>query len=215
MDLRKIPIFKNLSEDEIKEIQAIATIKEKTFVKGSHIFKKGDIKEDFYYLEKGSIKVYKIDPEGKRYIIASFNKPVIFGEVYAYLKESFDFWAEADKDSTVVVISDFRNLLRRLKSRSLGLNFIDLLARKSLSLSKKNQINSQSTLDKKIAAYILENEKDGILHLNISREELADYLAVTRPSLSRSLSAMAKEGLIDIKDRQITIENIKGLKSIV
>lgn len=215
MDLRKIPIFKNLSEDEIKEIQAIATIKEKTFVKGSHIFKKGDIKEDFYYLEKGSIKVYKIDPEGKRYIIASFNKPVIFGEVYAYLKEPFDFWAEADKDSTVVVISDFRNLLRRLKSRSLGLNFIDLLARKSLSLSKKNQINSQSTLDKKIAAYILENEKDGILHLNISREELADYLAVTRPSLSRSLSAMAKEGLIDIKDRQITIENIKGIKSIV
>lgn len=215
MDLRKIPIFKNLSEDEIKEIQAIATIEEQTFVKGSHIFKKGDIKEDFYYLEKGSIKVYKIDPEGKRYIIASFNKPVIFGEVYAYLKEPFDFWAEADKDSTVVVISDFRNLLRRLKSRSLGLNFIDLLARKSLSLSKKNQINSQSTLDKKIAAYILENEKDGILHLNISREELADYLAVTRPSLSRSLSAMAKEGLIDIKDRQITIENMGGLKRIV
>lgn len=215
MDLRKIPIFKNLSEDEIKEIQDIAAIEEKTFEKGSHIFKKGDIKEDFYYLVKGSIKVYKIDPEGKRYIIASFNKPVIFGEVYAYLKEPFDFWAEADKDSTVIVISDFRNLLKRLKFRSLGLNFIDLLARKSLSLSKKNQINSQSTLEQKIAAYILENEKGGVVHLNISREELADYLAVTRPSLSRSLSAMAKEGLINIKDRQITIENMEGLKSIV
>lgn len=215
MDLRKIPIFKNLTEDEIKEIQDIATIEEKTFEKGSHIFNKGDIKEDFYYLEKGSIKVYKIDPEGKRYIIASFNKPVIFGEVYAYLKEPFDFWAEADKDSTVIIISDFRSLLKGLKSRSLGLNFIDLLARKSLSLSKKNQINSQSTLEQKIAAYILENEKDGILRLNISREELADYLAVTRPSLSRSLSAMVKEGLIAIKDRQIIIENMEGLKSIV
>lgn len=215
MDLRKIPIFKNLSEDEIKEIQDIATIEEKTFEKGSHIFKKGDIKEDFYYLEKGSIKVYKIDPEGKRYIIASFNKPVIFGEVYAYLKEPFDFWAEADKDSTVIVISNFRNLLKRLKSRSLGLNFIDLLARKSFSLSKKNQINSQSTLEQKIAAYVLENEIDGIVRLNISREELADYLAVTRPSLSRSLSTMAKEGLIAIKDKQITIENMEGLKRIV
>lgn len=215
MDLRKIPIFKNLTEDDLEEIRRLGRIEEKTFVKGSHIFKKGDIKEDFYFLVKGSIKVYKIDPEGKRYIIASFNKSVIFGEVYAYLKEPFDFWAEADEDSQVIVISNFRNLLESLESQRLKLNFIELLAKKSLKLSKKNQINSQSKLKQKIAAYLLANEKSGEVYIDISREELADYLAVSRPSLSRSLSQMAKEDLITIKDRQIKIKDIASLKNIV
>ena len=160
MDLREIPIFKNLTDEELREIELISQTYEMVYPKGSHIFKKGEVKEDFYYLKKGRVKVYKIDPEGKRYIIASFNKPAIFGEVYAYLKKPYDFWAEADKDSEIFVIKDFRKLMMRTSSKNLRLNFIDILANKSLKLSKKNQINSQANLKQKIAAFLIDNEDD-------------------------------------------------------
>lgn len=215
MNLREIPIFKNLSDEEIREIEKSTSIEEKIFPKASHIFKEGDIKDDFYYLIQGSVKVYKVDPEGKRYIIASFTKPAIFGEVYAYLKEPFDFWAEADKESKILVISDFRGLMAKIQSRTLLLNFTDLLARKSLTLSKKNQINSKTSLKQKIAAYLIENEKEGMVHLETSREEWADYLATTRPSLSRSLSEMAKDGIIKVNNKEIQIPDIETLKNLI
>lgn len=215
MDLREIPIFTNLTDEELREIELISQTYEMVYPKGSHIFNKGEVKEDFYYLKKGRVKVYKIDPEGKRYIIASFNKPAIFGEVYAYLKKPFDFWAEADKDSEIFVIKDFRKLMMRTSSKNLRLNFIDILAKKSLRLSKKNQINSQANLKQKIAAYLLDNEEDGIVRLSISREEWADYLATTRPSLSRSLSKMDKDGLIEVSDKKVIITDKKSLEALI
>lgn len=215
MDLREIPIFKNLTDEELREIELLGQTYEMVYPKGSHIFKKGEVKEDFYYLKKGSVKVYKIDPEGKRYIIASFNKPAIFGEVYAYLRKPYDFWAEADKDSEIFVIKDFRKLIMRTSSKNLRLNFIDILAKKSLKLSKKNQINSQANLKQKIAAFLLDNEDEGQVHLSISREEWADYLATTRPSLSRSLSAMDKDGLIEVNDKEVNILDRKALEAMI
>lgn len=215
MDLRKISIFKNLKNEEIEEIKKIADLNLITYPKDSHIFTKGEIKDDLYCLIAGRIKVYKIDPEGKRYIIASFDKPAIFGEVYAYLSEPFDFWAQADEDSKVLVIKDFRKLINTSESSNLRINFIEILARKSLKLSKKNQINSQANLKQKIAAFLLDNEKDDLVKLTISREEWADYLATTRPSLSRSLSEMAKEGLIRIEDKLIRIEDRKSLEAMI
>ena len=215
MDLREIPIFKNLTDEELREIELLSQTYETVYPKGSHIFKKDEVKEDFYYLKKGSVKVYKIDPEGKRYIITSFNKPAIFGEVYAYLKKPYDFWAEADKDSEIFVIKDFRKLIMTTSSKNLRLNFIDILAKKSLKLSKKNQINSQAKLKQKIAAFLLDNEDEGKVHLSISREEWADYLATTRPSLSRSLSLMDKSGLIEVSDKEINILDRKALEGLI
>ena len=118
-------------------------------------------------------------------------------------------------DSKVLVIKDFRKLINTSKSTNFRINFIEILARKSLKLSKKNQINSQANLKQKIAAFLLDNEKDDLVKLTISREEWADYLATTRPSLSRSLSEMAKEGLIRIEDKLIRIEDRKSLEAMI
>ena len=50
------------------------------------------------------------------------------------------------------------------------------------------------------------NEKKEI-KLDMTREELADYLGAARPSLSRTLTQMQDEGIISIHKRVIRIEN--------
>ena len=40
----------------------------------------------------------------------------------------------------------------------------------------------------------------------MNREELADYLAVPRPSLSRELMKMHREGYIDLKGRVLSFD---------
>lgn len=215
MNLRQIPIFKNLTEKDLKILEEHIKIEEKTYEKGSYIFNQGDIKGDLYFLIEGSILVAKFDSNGKRSIIQTFNNKGIFGEVYAYLNEPFDFSALVQKKSKILVIKEFRNLINEFMPKSFLINYIDLISKKCLVLSQKNQITNQFTLRQKIANYLLIEEKNNKVKLKQTREELADFLSTTRPSLSRELSNMAEENIIKISGKDIYIVDINLLKNLL
>lgn len=206
MNLREIDLFKNLSEEDLEKISQYISLEERTYKKGETIFNQGDISKDLFYLREGKIAIYNIDSKGKRFILESLDKPMVFGEVYVYLNLPFDFYGEAMVDSKIIIIRDFKKIIEA-SPRALLLDFIELLARKTLSLSKKNQISSSQSLRQKISKVLLENEVNNKVDLTMTREELADYLSVTRPSLSRELSNMVDSDLIEIDGRNIYIIN--------
>lgn len=205
MDIRNIPIFKKMTDEDLKKLENLLEIEEVNYKKGSYIFRQNEKAKNLYYLLKGDIIVSKIDFNGKRSIVQNFTEDVLFGEVYAYLNEAYDFSAMANEDSKVVVIKDFKKVFLCDIDKTFLLSFIDLLANKCLFLSRKNQINTQFTLRQKIANYLIYNEKDNLVNLNMTREELADFLSTTRPSLSRELSKMNDEGIIEVKRKKIKI----------
>lgn len=211
MDLREISIFKNLSDDEIKILSAKSQIVEKTYDKGQYIFSFGDESSDIYYLMEGAISVYQIDSSGKRFIFQNFTKPTLFGEVYAYLGEPFDFDCQCQEKSRVLVIKNFRKLFVPPIPENFLISYINFLSKKCLALSKKNQITSQASLRKKIGKFLLENENSNKVELSMKREDLADYLSTTRPSLSRELSKMADEGIIELGSDYIRISRKEDL----
>lgn len=215
MNLRQIPLFKNLTEKDLKILEENIKIEEKTYEKGSYIFNQGDIKGDLYFLIEGSILVAKFDSNGKRSIIQTFNNKGIFGEVYAYLNEPFDFSALVQKKSKILVIKEFRNLINEFMPKSFLINYINLISKKCLVLSQKNQITNQFTLRQKIANFLLIEEKNNKIKLKQTREELADFLSTTRPSLSRELSNMAEENIIKISGKDIYVLDINLLKNLL
>lgn len=215
MNLRQIPLFKNLTEKDLEILEENIKIEEKTYEKGSYIFNQGDIKGDLYFLIEGSILVAKFDSNGKRSIIQTFNNKGIFGEVYAYLNEPFDFSALVQKKSKILVIKEFRNLINEFMPKSFLINYIDLISKKCLILSQKNQITNQFTLRQKIANFLLIEEKNNKVKLKQTREELADFLSTTRPSLSRELSNMADENIIKISGKDIYIIDINLLRNLL
>lgn len=209
MNLKEISIFKNLSDEEIKELTSETEIIEKSYDKDAYVFRVGDRSGDLFFLREGALSVYQIDSNGKRYIFQKFDKPVLFGEVYAYLNEPFDFDAVCDKDSRILIIKDFKGLFDRSDNQKFLKSYISFLSNKCMALSKKNQITSQMSLRQKITKYFLEIEEDGKINLNMNRQALADFLTTTRPSLSRELSKMADDGLIEIKGSKIAINKEK------
>ena len=215
MNLRQIPLPKNPTEKDLKILEENIKIEEKIYEKGSYIFYQGDIKRDLYFLIEGSILVAKFDSNGKRSIIQTFNNKGIFGEVYAYLNEPFDFSALVQKKSKVLVIKEFRNLINEFMPKSFLINYIDLISKKCLILSQKNQITNQFTLRQKIANFLLIEEENKKINLKQTREELADFLSTTRPSLSRELSNMADENIIKVSGKDIYILDINLLKNLL
>ena len=214
MDLRQISLFKTLSDRDIKLIEEKKIVEEKIYQKEETIFRVGDIRRDTYYLIEGSVLVYKIDSNGKRFIIKKIKKPDVFGEVYSYLKEPFDFSAQAEITSKILVIHDFESIFT-FGSKEFLKSYIDILSRKCLELSRTNQVTSQASLRQKIAKYLVLREENGFYQSDLSREEWADILSTTRPSLSRELSNMVDDGLIEIKDKKIRIINLSQMADII
>lgn len=212
MDIRNIKIFKNLSDEDLNLIRSKTEFVEKAYSKGEYVFRTGDKSGDLYYLIEGSLNVYQIDSKGKRFIFQNFNKPTLFGEVYSYLEEPFDFDSECATDCKILIIKDFRKIFEPPCPESFLRFYINFLSKKCLALSKKNQITSQASLRQKIGKYLLENEKDGKVSLSMKREDLADYLSTTRPSLSRELSKMADDELIKVSGDLIEILDKDGIE---
>ena len=66
-------------------------------------------------------------------------------------------------------------------------------------MMKKLHIATGTTLKQKLGLWMNDriNEKNEV-KLDMTREELADYLGAARPSLSRTLTQMQDEGIISI-----------------
>ena len=79
-------------------------------------------------------------------------------------------------------------------------NLVRTISDKYFLLSRRVDLLVMTTLRAKVCAYLLsEAEQQGSMTITIpfSRIQLADYLNCDRSALSREVSTMQKEGLID------------------
>ena len=77
---------------------------------------------------------------------------------------------------------------------------VRMIAAKNGQLMEKVEILSRRTLREKILAYLsreVQKQKSQYLDIPMGRIELAEYLGADRSALSRELSRMKEDGLID------------------
>jgi CRP-like cAMP-binding protein len=73
-------------------------------------------------------------------------------------------------------------------------------------MNAKLRMISSGSLRECLVHYIINHESEnGVVIIDMTREELADYLNVTRPSLSRELMNMQRDGLITVSGRNIRV----------
>jgi CRP-like cAMP-binding protein len=213
IDFSEIDLFSGISEEENSAILNRYTVI-KNYKKGEFIFLKGEKPEYMFILISGALSVFSEDQNGKRELLASFERPgELFAEVYLFLKDkNYDFSAVADKDTEVIAISrDFFESMYDFEDKSgktILLNYMEILSEKLFYFNKKIRTLSGFTLRQKLARFLLENSKDeDKFILQYTREELADYIGATRPSVSRELNNMQSDGLIIIDKDRVEILN--------
>ena len=166
-----------------------------------------------FVLISGEVTVCRDTLSGRRVLITKIREPGdIFGEVYLYKKlRKYDVDAIATSHCDVLEFPafDFTNQ----KNQVVIGNLITLFANKAFTMNAKLRMISAGSLRECLVHYILDNETaDGRVIVDMTREELADYLNVTRPSLSRELMHMQHDGLIHVKGREIRIASQEALE---
>lgn len=202
-------LFRGVDEEALDAYLKKLGAREREVAAGDYIFREEDEAKGLYILFEGMVEVEKNDYSGKRQMVNRFDKPdTVFGEVYLFLEDRpYDFACRAVKDSRLLFVpKEAFDPAGGALAQHLAENMLQVLAKKAYFLNQKMLILSAGSIRKKIARHLLFKNPEGEPMVLMNREELADYLAVPRPSLSRELMKMHREGYIDLEGRQLSFD---------
>ncbi len=214
--LSQIPMFDGLSEADLKDLLSIVITKK--YKRGGTIFNENDSGDGFYVVKAGRIKIFKISGEGKEQILHIFGPGEPFGEVPVFEGKRFPAHAMALEDSEAYYFPrvSFVDLLKN--KPSLALSMLAVLSRRLRVFTALVEDLSLKEVPTRLAAhliYLSEKSPGGKeLSLDISKNQLAGLLGTIPETLSRILTKMVKNGLIEIQGPKITITDHQKLDDL-
>ncbi len=209
---RKSLLAKDMAECDAREFLSSSHVRLREYVKGDIIFHDGDYPHFLYMLIYGKVSIQKESFTGRHICISEINEPGdIFGEVYLLIEKPYDMYVEAVQNTQVIAIrSDSFNLTDGMPGLSSSClvqhNLMRILAQKAYFMHNRLKVLASGSLRERILRFLFWNlDGNGRICLNFSREAWANYLAAARPSLSRELSALQKEGILQVNGKEICV----------
>ncbi|MEH7108587.1 MULTISPECIES: Crp/Fnr family transcriptional regulator [Bacillaceae] len=216
--LSEFTLFRNLNDIELSKITDIAIVRE--WKKQSHVFLQGDPLENVYFIYNGKVKIYKSDVNGKEQIVAIAKKGDMFPHVGFFRKGDYPAYAEVLEPSTLIAIpiSRFEHVL--IENPELCIKVFRVLGEKIVDL--QNRLEEQilnNTYEQIIKLLIRLGQKHGteqedgtiLLKAEFTNKDLANMIGTTRETISRTLTKMKKEELIEVDDEGNMILDIEIL----
>jgi len=207
--LIKSQLFGGLPQEHITEIEKIAV--DKYFNKGDVIFYDGDEGVGFYLVVAGSVNVYKLSTEGKEQILHIVKEGDTIGAVPVFSGKSFPANAKAISKSHLLFF-DRKKFIQLLTNKpSLTMNILALLSMRLREFTIQVENLSLKEIPGRLAAYLLylsqEQGNKDVIHLNISKAQLANLLGTGPESLSRALGNMKSKKLVEEEGTNIRLIN--------
>jgi CRP/FNR family transcriptional regulator, cyclic AMP receptor protein len=190
------------------------------FRKKQAVYQEGNHPLRLYYVERGKVKTYKTNDEGKELIVGLFSEGDFFGYNAILEGTSYKESAEAIEETEIIMIpkEEFEQLLS--SNRVVMQKFIQLLARNVTEKEQQLLNLAYNSLRKKVAeALIMLFDKFGgrvsDFSIDLSRENMATIAGTAKESLIRTLSDFKEEKLIDIKSGDIILLNQQKLRNLL
>jgi len=159
----------------------------------------------------GTVHVMSFDLNGGAALMAAVSAGETFGEALCFLGREAHVYVYAAREASVLWLSaqglragDAAPLAMELRSR-----FCGMLADRTLRMNDRIQVLSKLTLRQKLIALFSQCLREGGAELDLpfDRERMAAYLGAERSALSRELSKMRREGLIEFRKNHFHILN--------
>ena len=221
--LIQFSLFSGISRDELPHTLRCLNAKIKSYKKGEYVAIADTAFDGIGLVLFGEVAIVKETVSGNRNILAMFKSREMFGEVIAF--SEVKLWP-----ATVIAQSDSHILYLQAQNilgfcdklctshQHLIANMLKIISKKTLVLNKKIEYLSLKSMRGKLSKYLLEQyKKSGNLtfSMTFNREELADFLNVSRPSMSRELGKMRDEGILEFYKVSLKILDLAALKSML
>ncbi len=168
-------------------------------VRGEELFAEGDTADCFYKVASGTIRTYKLLSDGRRQIDAFHFPGDIFGlETGA----EYRFSAEAVEDATVISFRRCRFERLSHEDPAFGDQILSSMMRSLERAHDHMLLLGRKTAQEKIATFLLDMAKrisrEDSFDLPMQRSDIADHLGLTIETVSRTLTQLARDGIIKL-----------------
>jgi CRP/FNR family transcriptional regulator, polysaccharide utilization system transcription regulator len=188
------------------------------FRKKQHLFSEGNYPSNLYFLNKGKIKTYKSNEEGREYITCLYKDGDFIGYLDLLEEKTYRESAMALEDSEVYIIprEDFYTLL--YQNRDVAGKFIKILSDNLADREERLLKLAYNSVRKRVAEALLFVEKqykedpNYKSEVSITREDLASIVGASKETVIRTLADFKEENLIDTRGSKIMILNSQKLE---
>lgn len=209
--LREVPIFGDLTEEALLTISNLAV--HRTYPKSALIVLEESRADTLYIIESGSVKITRLNEEGREVILAMLGSSEFFGEMALLDGQGRSANVMALEDTELVTLSrrDFLDVLNQFPSIS-----IQLLREMTSRLRKSDQqIKSLSLSDAEhrigIALHRISEDvgifrKGEVIIAQLPfQQDIANMAGTSRETVSRMLKNLDKKGLLKREGRKLII----------
>jgi len=210
-NLQSSKLFQMITERETERILKCSKSTKREYRSGTYIFEQGGTPSRLFLLLRGQVQICKDFTSGKRDVLYLVEAGNIFGEIFLF-GDKKSYWYDAVAITDVEVLEMPWDFFYHFCSnacdhhKQLTQNMLEILSENNFKITRKLHIVSTSSLRERIAIWLIDSmDESSMVELRMNREQLADFLGVARPSLSRELMKMQKDGLIQVGRRTIRV----------
>lgn len=176
-----------------------------TYRKGQVIALESEHIKHVGIVASGAVDMIKEDLWGNKTLLMRLRKSEMFGETFACSEDTRSVVTFTAAEDTQVLFIPFYKIMHTCSMacefhQRLVENMVRIIAAKNRELLRKVEIISKKTLREKILTYLSAQAQlhgSRYFEIPLGRLELAEYLCADRSALTRELSGMKNDGLID------------------
>ncbi len=209
-------LFDNLNQAELGYLNSHKV--EKEFSRGEIIVEDGNDIDEFLYLKKGLVKLFKIDQNRKEHIL-SIAKPLNFvGFLSVFSNTKYQYNLTAIEDSVVCFIDivPFREIVS--KNGKFAIEVLEKMNRITDNILGNRLNICSKQLRGRIAFILLYFAKEvyfsSTFNLPLSRKEIADLIEMSTENVIRILSEFRKDKILRISGSEIEIIRMDSLEKL-
>ncbi|MFN0093232.1 MAG: Crp/Fnr family transcriptional regulator [Dehalococcoidia bacterium] len=210
--LAEVPLLVRLESDDRVTLGDHAV--PRRFPIGAEIVREGEPGDSMHIVTKGRIRIVVTNGNGEQTQVATLYPGEILGEMALFdglprsasafavtetrtmqlTREAFVSWLDRRPHAAMAIMATLSQRLRRTNQTIVEIQTLDLehrIAKQLLKLAAMHDLESAG--------------ETGLLKLEVTQQELADAVGVSRESVNKQLGIFAKEGWIRVSRGAITI----------
>lgn len=210
------PIFQPIPAEELPDLLTLLNAQLRHFSKDETIYNQGQLERMSGVVLKGMAELHFCDENYNLVNLIHLKEGELFGAAMLLAgQRSLPMELLALTDCEVLFL-DFSKLIApdgtvpadlSLAAHQLTASLLQEFARRLQFLNTRVRILSQRRLRDKVKVYLqgLPRTGDGVISLPMNRNRLAEYLSVDRSALSRELSHLQHDGLLEVRGRTVRL----------
>jgi CRP-like cAMP-binding protein len=216
--VRQFSSLKALRKEELLKMAECKT--SYTIKKGEPIFEEGEITNGIFCVKDGVCKLSKLSSNGKDQIVKLVKPGDLLGQRSLISEEPANLSAIALQDMEVCFIPKSEIMQFFNQNNNFSMNVMKTICGDLKDADDQMISMAQKSVKERLAETLLYIEEtfgtddDGLLKLQLTREELAGMIGTATESCIRLLSELNKSDLIELVGKKIRIKNKTKLQRL-